>query len=153
VIEHIAGISGGYPYLAQLIGKECVQVLNARGGSRVDLWVLTEVKKDIRDGRAFPTLNAQYERAIGNSRDRQILLHFLAEQEDETDLLEQERGKVLLKLLRAEAADLKIDYVDQLIPRLLDKSYGPVLFRHPERQGTYEFVNPVLRLYIKLRNF
>ena len=34
---------------------------------------------------------------------------------------EQERGKVLLKLLRAEAADLKIDYVDQLIPRLLDK--------------------------------
>jgi hypothetical protein len=153
VIEHIAGMSGGYPYLAQLIGKECVQVLNSRGGSRVDLGVLTEVKKDIRDGRAFPTLNAQYERAIGNSRDRQILLHFLAEQEDETDLLEQERGKVLLKLLRAEAADLKIDYVDQLIPRLLDKSYGPVLFRHPERQGTYEFVNPVLRLYIKLRNF
>ena len=45
-----------------------------------------------------------------------------------------------------EAADLKIDYVDQLIPRLLDKSYGPVLFRHTERQGTYEFVNPVLRL-------
>jgi hypothetical protein len=36
---------------------------------------------------------------------------------------------------------------------LVDKTFGPVLFRHPERQGTYEFINPVLRLYIRLRNF
>ena len=84
---------------------------------------------------------------------RQILLHFLAEQEDEADIFDQERGKVLLKLLRDDAADLGVEHVDQLIPRLVDKKYGPVLFRHPERQGTYEFVNPVLRLYIRLRNY
>lgn len=153
VVEEIARMSGGYPYLAQLIGKECVNVLNRQGGLRIDHMVLNEVKTDIRDGRAFPTLEQQYQRAIGNSPDRQVLLHFLAEQEDEADLADQERGKVLLKKLREDAANVQIDYVDQLIPRLVDKAFGPVLFRHPERQGTYEFVNPILRLYIRLRNF
>jgi hypothetical protein len=153
VVGEIARMSGGYPYLAQLIGKECVNVLNRQGGIRIDHVVLNEVKIDIRDGRAFPTLEQQYQRAIGNSHDRQVLLHFLAEQQDEVDLADQERGKILVKRLREDAADLQIGYVDQLIPRLVDKTFGPVLFRHPERQGTYEFVNPVLRLYIRLRNF
>lgn len=153
VVDEIARISGGYPYLAQLIGKECVDVLNRNIGNRVTTRILDEVKNDIREGKAFPTLDSQYQRAIGSSEDRKVLLHFLAEQNDETDLLDKEQGKVLLKLLREDAQDLGIDYVDQLIPRLVDKKYGPVLFRHPERQGTYEFVNPVLRLYIRLRNY
>ena len=57
-----------------------------------------------------------------------------------------------MKRLRQDAKDLGIDYVDQLLPRLLDKKFGPVLFRLPERQGVYEFVNPVFRLYVRLRN-
>jgi hypothetical protein len=153
VVEEIARMSGGFPYLAQLIGKECINVLNRQGGKRITDDVLREVTQDIREGRAFPTLESQYQRAIGSSPGRQILLHFLAEQEDEADIFDQERGKVLLKLLREDAADLEVEHVDQLIPRLVDKKFGPVLFRHPERQGTYEFVNPVLRLYIRLRNF
>jgi hypothetical protein len=107
-------MSDGYPYLAQLIGKECVNVLNRQGGIRIDHVVLNEVKIDIRDGRAFPTLEQQYQRAIGNSHDRQVLLHFLAEQQDEVDLADQERGKILVKRLREDAADLQIGYVDQL---------------------------------------
>jgi hypothetical protein len=153
VVEEIAQMSGGYPYLAQLIGKECVNVLNRRVGNRITREIMQEVKNDIQGGRAFPTLESQYQRAIGSSASRQILLHFLAEQEDSTDLADQEQGKVLLRRLREDAQDLNVEYVDQLIPRLVDKNYGPVLFRHPERQGTYEFVNPILRLYIRLRNF
>jgi Cdc6-like AAA superfamily ATPase len=153
VVEEIARMSGGFPYLAQLIGKECVNVLSRQGGAKVDNGILNEVKADIKEGRAFPTLESQYQKAIGSSTGRQILLHFLAEQEDATDLSDQERGKVLLKSLRDDAEDLEIEHLDQLIPRLVDKAYGPVLFKHSERQGTYEFVNPVLRLYIRLRNF
>ncbi len=153
VIDEIAHMSGGYPYLAQLIGKECVNILNRKGGSKVDKNILGDVERDISEGRAFPTLEQQYQKAIGNSDGRRVLLHFLAEQADETNLEDQERGKVLLKRLREDAAFLGIDYVDQLIPRLVDKAYGPVLFRHPERPGVYEFVNPVLRLYIRLRHY
>jgi hypothetical protein len=43
--------------------------------------------------------------------------------------------------------------LSQLIPRLVDAKYGPVLRRVGDRQGLYEFVNPVLRLYINLRTF
>ncbi len=37
------------------------------------------------------------------------------------------------------------------MPRLVEQKYGPVLARAYERQGIYEFVNPVLRLSVNLR--
>jgi len=151
VVEIVARVSSGYPYLAQLIGKECIHVLNRAGGNVVDKAILDEVLKDIREGKAFPTLEAQYQRAVGDSEDRKILLHFLAEQEDAADLYD-EPGKILLKQLRKDVED-DIQHIDQLIPRLVDKKYGPILFRHAEKPGVYEFENPVLRLYIRLRNF
>ena len=48
---------------------------------------------------------------------------------------------------------MDIQYVDQLLPRLLDERYGPVLVRKPENPGIYEFVNPVFRLYVRLHHF
>lgn len=152
VVTQISMLSGGYPYLAQLLGKECVSVANRSGVSHIDKSVLTQVLDDVRSGTAFPTLESQYQRAIGDSTDRKILLHFLAEQEDRADISVDELGSVLMKLLRQDAKDLGIDYVDQLLPRLLDRKFGPALFRLPERQGVYEFVNPVFRLYVRLRN-
>lgn len=152
VVEQIAKMSSGYPYLAQLIGKECVHHLNRIGGNIVNGTILGEVTVDIKEGRAFPTLEAQYQRAIGDSEDRKILLHFLAEQADATDLLDEELGKVLLKQLRRDVEGLGINYIDQLVPRLVDRKFGPILFRHAEKQGVYEFENPVLRLYVRLRN-
>lgn len=151
-VNWIASASSGYPYLAQLIGKECVHVLNRRNARIVDKSILDEVILDIKEGKAFPTLEAQYQRAIGDSDDRKVLLHFLAEQDDSTDLLDQEMGKVLLRQLRKDVEGLGIEYIDQLIPRLVDRKFGPVLFRHSEKQGVYEFENPVLRLYTRLRN-
>jgi hypothetical protein len=65
----------------------------------------------------------------------------------------EEVGRVVLKNARGDAEDLNVQYVDQLVPRLVDPKFGPVLRRTSERPGVYEFVNPVLRLYIKLRNF
>lgn len=153
VVAKIASLSGGYPYLAQLIGKECVDVANRSATMQITNAVLTDVLADIKAGTAFPTLESQYQRAIGESEDRKILLHFLAEQEDRADIFDDELGSVLLKKLRQDARDLGIEYVDQLLPRLLDKKFGPTLLRLSERQGVYEFVNPVFRLYVRLRNF
>jgi hypothetical protein len=65
----------------------------------------------------------------------------------------EDLGRVVLKEARKTAEDLDVRYVDQLIPRLVDEAYGPVLRRLTERQGVYEFVNPVLRLYVNLRRF
>ena len=81
-----------------------------------------------------------------------MLLHLLAEQPADQSLYSDEIGRVVLKKSRQVAEELNIQFVDQLIPRLVEERYGPVLERVTERQGTYEFVNPVLRQYIKLRN-
>ncbi len=60
VIGEIASMSGGYPYLAQLIGKECVNVLNRQGGERIDRHVLAEVKTDIRDATNYDSYSGYF---------------------------------------------------------------------------------------------
>ncbi len=151
VAAKIAELGQGYPYFVQLIGKQCVHEANTAKTDLVDQSVLEKVLDDLRTGRAFPTLESAYQRAIGNSKDRQLLLHLLAEQPSEQSLFSDEIGRIVLKASRQVAEELDVQFIDQLIPRLVEKKYGPVLERVPERQGTYEFVNPVLRQYIRLR--
>jgi hypothetical protein len=81
-----------------------------------------------------------------------MLLHILADQPEGTAQIEGDVGRVFLKDARKDANDLKVEFVDQLLPRLLDKKFGPVLRSVPEGRGIYEFVNPVFRLYVRLRN-
>lgn len=147
----IAELSQGYPYFTQLIGKECVNRLNELTSNIVTLEVYDSVLEKLRSGNAFPTLETAYQRAIGQSSDRQLLLHLLADQEEEQTLYSDEIGRIVLKEARKDAEDLKVQYVDQLIPRLVDAKYIPVLERVGEKKGVYEFVNPILRQYVKLR--
>lgn len=151
VIEHVAELCQGYPYFVQLIGKECVSRANRLGVTQVNKGILDLVLGDIQSGRAFPTLEQSYQRAIGNSSDRELILHLLAGQAEDSAMFNTDIGRVALRETRRDAEDLEIQYIDQLVPRLVDEAYGPVLKRIPERQGVYEFVNPVLRLYIRLR--
>lgn len=150
VSQRIAEMGQGYPYFVQLIGKQCVSQANAAGTDLVGYDVFDKVIADLKSGRAFPTLEAAYQRAIGESKGRQMLLHLLAEQNSE-QMFTDEIGRVVLKQARQLAEELDVQFIDQLMPRLLEKKYGPVLERVQERQGTYEFVNPVLRQYIRLR--
>jgi hypothetical protein len=151
VAKAIAELGQGYPYFVQLIGKQCVNEANVRGSNIVDKEVVGKVIEDLRTRRAFPTLESAYQRAIGDSEGRQLLLHLLAEQPTEQSLFSDEVGRVLLKNTRQVAEEMDIQFIDQLIPRLIDRKFGPVLERVAERQGVYEFVNPVLRQYIRLR--
>lgn len=148
----IAELGQGYPYFVQLIGKQCVNEANARGTNMVDTAVFEKVVEDLRSGRAFPALEAAYQRAIGESEGRQILLHLLAEQQTEQTQYSDEIGRIALKQSRQVAEELDVQFIDQLMPRLVDKKFGPVLERVAEKQGMYEFVNPVLRQYIRLRS-
>lgn len=151
-IENMVEVSGGYPYFAQLLGKACVEVANDRRDPHVDMEVAREVLGRIRSGEALPTLESAYHQAIGRSEDRQILLHLLAEQSTEVALFDQDTNRVFLNRARKEAEAFEVSYVDQLLPRLLDANYGPALRRLPDGQGVYEFVNPVFRLYVRLRS-
>jgi hypothetical protein len=151
ISKSIAEIGQGYPYFVQLIGKQCVNEANSRNVDMVDQTVLKKVLEDLKTGKAFPTLESAYQRAIGNSESRQLLLHLLAEQTTEQPLSSDEIGRIVLKASRQVAEELNVQFIDQLMPRLVEKKYGPVLERVPERQGTYEFVNPVLRQYIRQR--
>jgi hypothetical protein len=152
VTDRIAVLCEGYPYLVQLLGKACVAKANDTGQRRVTPQVFENVLADVKTGKAFPTLEAKYQRAIGDSEGRQLLLTLLAEQPEENTLFNDDLGKVVLRKIRPDADDLGVQYVDQLIPRLVERKYGPALGRVDERQGIYEFVDPVFRLYVRLRN-
>lgn len=151
VKQDIVKASQGYPYFIQMIGKSCVNKASQLGVNKVDRDIYSRVLADIRSGIAFPTLESAYQKAVGNSENRKMLLHLLAEQPDENTLFHEDVGRIFLKNVRKDAEDFEVDYLDQNLPRLLDKKFGPVLRRLPEGQGIYEFINPVLRLYVNLR--
>jgi hypothetical protein len=55
-----------------------------------------------------------------------------------------------LQRTRAAAQGLGIEYMDQLMPRLVEERYGPALVKG-EQRGIYEFADPVFRAYVKFR--
>lgn len=116
VTREIAEKCEGYPYFVQLLGKACVEAANRIGTRRIDKSVLDTVLRDVADGTAFPTLEREYQRAIGDSDGRQILLHLLAEQPENNTLFNDDLGKVALKRIRSDAQDLGVEYIDQLMP-------------------------------------
>lgn len=151
VKREIVKVSQGYPYFVQMIGKSCVTKASQNNSTSVDSDIYQAVMSDIKSGVAFPTLESAYQRAIGTSENRQMLLHLMAEQSEQNTLFHEDVGRVFLKHARKDAEEFDVDYLDQNLPRLLDKNYGPVLRRIPEGQGIYEFNNPVFRLYVRLR--
>ena len=151
VKRNIVEVSHGYPYFVQMIGKSCVTKASQSNRAFVNDEIYQSVMNDIRSGVAFPTLESAYQRAIGTSENRQMLLHLMAEQSEQKSLFHEDVGRVFLKNARKDAEDFDVDYLDQNLPRLLDKKYGPVLRRIPDGQGIYEFNNPVFRLYVRLR--
>lgn len=153
VKNRIVELSHGYPYFAQMLGKQCVEKANHSNTNQITQEVFNQVLEDIKNGKALPTLENAYQKAIGNSEDRQLLLHLLADQPEENTMFNVDIGKVYLKHIRKDAEELDLKNLDQNLPRLLDQRFGPILVKVPERPGTYEFVNPVLRLYVRLRKF
>ena len=153
VKSEIVRIAEGYPYFVQMMGKECVAEADRAKATFIDKIILGTVLDNIRRGKCFPTLETTYQRAIGNSEDRQLLLHLLADQEENNTLFTEDVGRVYLKKARKDATGFDIKNLDQNLPRLLEKKYGPILEKIDDRPGVYEFVNPIFRLYVRLRNF
>ena len=79
-----------------------------------------------------------------------MLLVLLAEQTGEATLYNDDLGRVVLQRTRAAAQGLGIEYIDQLMPRLVEERYGPALVKS-EQRGIYDFADPVFRAYVKLR--
>jgi Cdc6-like AAA superfamily ATPase len=151
VVSRIVQLSDGYPYLAQLIGRACINRLNERAEREVSMDLFNDVLNDIRSGNALPTLESAYLRAVGQSEPRKLLLTLLAEQATDSARYNDDVQRVALKDIRRITQEFEIEHVDQLLPRLIDKKYGPALIRDPDVVGAYEWVNPVLRAYVRLR--
>ena len=83
IAAKIAELCQGYPYFVQLIGKQCVNEANSANTDLVDHIVFEKVLNDFISGKAFPTLESAYQRAIDNSTDRHLLPHLLAAQSTE----------------------------------------------------------------------
>lgn len=119
VVKQIALLSEGYPYFAQLIGKACVSHANVKGTNRIDQSILSLVADNMKFGRAFPNLEKAYQLAIGQSEERALLLTLLAEQADDRAEYDASLEQVFLSRSRSSAQELGVDYMDQLLPRLI----------------------------------
>jgi hypothetical protein len=64
-----------------------------------------------------------------------VLLTLLAEQSKETTEYDSSIGQVVLRQSRSTAQDLGVEYIDQLLPRLIEERYGPVLVKIPDSRG------------------
>lgn len=62
VKERIAELSQGYPYFAQMLGKECAERANQLRVVAVNGDVLDAVLADVREGRLLPTLEGAYQK-------------------------------------------------------------------------------------------
>lgn len=149
-VKRISDCSCGYPYFAQMVGVECVKSLPVESNN-VDEKVYLGVEQKISSGASFPDLESQYIRASGESESRRWLLYLLAEQEEDNAIFNDDIGRVVLSNARKDAEQLGIEYVDQLLPRLVDKEYGGVLVKDKVRRGLYEFKDPLFRLYVRVR--
>lgn len=150
VKQRICQYSEGYPYFTQMLGRACVDKANIMGKTIIDDGIFGFVLDDIKSGKAFPSLERTYQTAIGHSKDRQWLLHLLADQQEDK-LNEDAINSVALKDVRKDAEDLSISNIYQVVPRLVEEKNGSVLTKIPNANGVYEFTNPVFRLYVRLR--
>lgn len=148
IVPLVHQVSMGYPYFAQLIGRRSVEHANMQGTNHITVSILKAVFSEISEGKSFPSLEAKYQKAIGDSDGRATLLTLLAEEDVTIDEVD---GGISLKNIRATAQDLNIEYMDQLVPRLIDRKFGPALVRKQDQRGTYEFLDPVFRAYVRLR--
>src|SRR5690606_33953109 len=142
-----SNLSAGYPYFAQLMGEECIQIANKSGTNRVGREVIEKVRVETNSGKSVPDLEQEYRRAVGKSEDRKMLLTLLAEQDSDGASYDEGISNVILKNSRTTGQELGIKYIDQLLPRLIEDRYGPVLVRTDD-QGVYEFADPVFRAYV-----
>jgi hypothetical protein len=60
----------------------------------------------------------------------------IAEQKSDVTQYNEEIGSVVLQRTRSTAQGLGIEYIDQLMPRLVEERYGPVLIKRPNRRGS-----------------
>ena len=124
VISKIFDISMGYPYFTQLIGKRCVEQGNLTGTNNIEIGTLNDVLEEISSGRAFPHLERKYQRAVGDSNSRALLLTLLAEENVSLDDVE---GGISLKAIRTTAQELDIEYMDQLVQNQIGKQLIHIL--------------------------
>lgn len=150
VKERVARASSGFPYMVQLLGRALVKIANERGATVLSGDMFAELQRRIASGEAIPTLEQRYKVAVHTSDQRKILLSLLADFALDKDVSGTDLRAVTLVEVRKDAKDLDVDNIDQVVPRLLDARYGPVLKKISN--GTYVFVDPVFCLYVRLRN-
>jgi hypothetical protein len=112
VVDQIVDLSESFPYFAQLIGKSSVLYGNEIGTNEIDVKIFDEVLDKIRTGKSLPQLEDQYQLAIGNSKERAMLLVLLAEQQSEAALYNEDIGNVVLQKTRSTAQALGIEYAE-----------------------------------------
>lgn len=80
-----------------MLGKKCVSEANIADHTIISEDIFNRVLENIRNGNCFPNIESTYQRAKGNSEDRQLLLHLLADQEEERTLFNEDVGGFFLK--------------------------------------------------------
>ncbi|MFA8437037.1 MAG: hypothetical protein ACEPOZ_21230 [Marinifilaceae bacterium] len=142
--QMIVNKSDGFPYFTHLLGSEALLNAFENGSSSIDEGTMEYVFKKITSGKLKTTYEETYHKAVKNSPQREILLRWFAE--DDENVINSEK-------VYSVAKEYGVTNPSQLMKELTN--FGPqapgVLTKVREKH--YRFTDPVFKVYAKMRTW
>ena len=142
--HQIIGHAEGFPYFVHLLGKESLFEAFDNGQKIIDINTIRALHEKICSGRLRTTYEEVYHRSVKSSPQREILLKFFAEVED---------NEIFSESVYSNAKDLGVTNPSQLMKELTTPQDGSAGVLTKIRDQYYRFTDPVFKVYARLRNF
>ncbi len=139
----ICDLSEGYPYFVHLLGREAMLEAFNNQQPRIDVRIVEYLSEEMNNGRLSTVYEGEYQKAIKNSQQREMLLKLFSE--DNND-------EIFSEPIYATAKELGITNPSQLMKELTGSENQPgVLTKIRDRY--FRFSDPVFKVYSRMRNW
>jgi len=141
-ITKVLALAQGHPYMVHLIGKYALRAAHRAGASVVMPADIDSTLATIAEGGADPLLERRYQKCIGTSPQREIVLRSIAECTDSN-------SEALTTNAYSLALQRGVDNASQYVGHLCAETYGAELTKLRERY--YGFKDSLFRAYVQAR--
>jgi hypothetical protein len=132
--------SDGFPYFAHLLGSEALLYAYENGSKEIDMGTMEYVFNKIASGKLNTIYEETYHKVIKNSKQKEILLKWFADDDDDDEINASEVYSIIKEFGVANPSNLIKELInDSVLAKVRDKCY--------------RFTDPMFKVYIKMRNW
>jgi histone H3/H4 len=143
-IEEITKSAEGFPYFVHLLGKQALLNAFEFGKKTVTLQDVITIKSEIAKGRLTTIYEEIYHSAVKESPQRELLLKFFAEYEND---------EIFTEPVYMHSKELGVTNPSQLMKELTQPQDGSLGVLTKLREQYYRFTDPVFKVYARLRTW